>query len=329
MRYETSVDTTAPSNWDDFVKNTPDGTLYQTTVWARYLQKYYSARPIFLSVKNNDELVGGLLVFIESKYQNFLSKNFFSQLTTQISGRFAHHLQWVHGPLLLKKSAKTSINYALALAIKKYRIKTISGISCFRHDIITNSLIRSEPWSTFLIDLQNSDNKLFLSLEKKLRKNITRTEKKGVIVKKVTSCSDLIRYCKFYVHNKGRIPSINFRKYFKNMVDAWDILRQKSYLEIFFAEYNGRIISGISVWGYNFIAHEAAISRSNYEKKHKIYTQDLLKWRAILHAKSNGFRWFDLSGATLFPKNSKDAGILKYKQKWGGQQVKYYRYTQS
>jgi hypothetical protein len=55
-------------------------------------------------------------------------------------------------------------------------------------------------------------------------------------------------------------------------------------------------------------------------------SQDLLHWEVIRHHRDAGDQLFDLAGFAPEPADPKEAGIRRFKEKWGGRVVPAPRY---
>ena len=91
----------------------------------------------------------------------------------------------------------------------------------------------------------------------------------------------------------------------------------------FMAYENDIPIGGIVVSSFNNYINEWGIARSERDTSAKLYSQDLLKWQIIEWGLEKKFRYYDLSGSNPDSTNAKELGIYRYKQKWGGNLVRY------
>ena len=69
---------------------------------------------------------------------------------------------------------------------------------------------------------------------------------------------------------------------------------------------------------------EGGIIRSDEDKKNNLYSQDLIKWKIIEWGIDNKMNFYNLAGFNPNPTSEKEKGILRYKKKWGGEQVLYW-----
>ena len=70
---------------------------------------------------------------------------------------------------------------------------------------------------------------------------------------------------------------------------------------------------------------EGGIVRSEVDAEKKLYSQDLIKWKIIEWGIENKMMYYDLAGYNPNPQDQKEAGIKRYKQKWGGVEHNYWK----
>jgi lipid II:glycine glycyltransferase (peptidoglycan interpeptide bridge formation enzyme) len=74
---------------------------------------------------------------------------------------------------------------------------------------------------------------------------------------------------------------------------------------------------------FNGVATEIASALSPQAFTQKIPAQDILHWEMLLEAKKAGCHTFDMAGVNPNSSNPKEAGIRRFKEKWGGRYVEY------
>jgi len=324
MKLIVKITKSAPREWNNFVKKVA-GTIYQSTYWRNMMSQYNKAQPYFLTVYKNSCITGGLLFFKQAKYQDLLTKRPFSTITSRLGGLFGKHINFIGGPMIIDEPTAVNklIDCALLDFILKNNIRSLCGSSHFKNKF--ESRLAHTRWSTFIVDLDKPANELWSGLSKNLRKNIRRTKNKGVVVSCANELVDLKVYCKLLLAQKDILSKLHYRKFLKNIKTMQNTL-SGSYFRIFIARLKGHPISGLIVHGFGTTANEVGVARSRFEKRRKIYAQDLIKWSAILDSKKKGFKYFDLAGAAHKPRNLREKGIKTYKKKWGGIEHVYYRF---
>ena len=74
---------------------------------------------------------------------------------------------------------------------------------------------------------------------------------------------------------------------------------------------------------FNNYINEWGVARTPQDSDNRLYSQELLKWKIMEWGIENKFRYYDLTGVNPEPKDEKEAGIFKFKQKWGGELMLY------
>ena len=307
MTYSVECTEEAPKDWNDYLLKFTSGITQQTVEIANYSQKWLNWKPIFLRVldsKGNIQLQNLMFEYLPNskippKFQNLLKK-------------FKSNLRWQFGPVF---QSFQSIEYFFDY-VKKTK-KTTFGKS---HPLFPISKINFDKteWLTFLIDLTKNKNELFENLEKhSAQKNIKRSINKGVEIEKITE-KNLDDYVKLLYSNKS------FKKLdLEHSHDFWRIMKPIGFSG-FLARKDGVLTGGLLFSHFNKYIYEWGVARSEIDYAQKFYSQDLIKWKIIEWGNQNKMFTYDLAGANPNPKSTKEKGILKYKQKWGGRKKSYW-----
>jgi len=92
--------------WNERLKNSPDGTIYQTKEYGSYLQSRLKAKPIYLKFYEKDEIVSQLLIFQTHKGSKKISKWFGRGLIYSFAVRSSllpKYIFWIFGPVIFNK----------------------------------------------------------------------------------------------------------------------------------------------------------------------------------------------------------------------------------
>jgi len=175
-----------------------------------------------------------------------------------------------------------------------------------------------KEWGTYIIDLQQSKECLYKKIKKHSgRKNIERSEKKGVTVEEIDEDS-LFEYCKL-----REKKSISIEEKYQEYLKWWRLLKPLGRSG-FLAKYKGEVVGGLLFYFFNNTIIEGGVTRSEIDKKNNLYSQDLIKWKIIEWGIKNKMKCYDLAGYNPHPKTKKDEGIKRYKAKWGGKKYSYW-----
>lgn len=182
-----------------------------------------------------------------------------------------------------------------------------------------------KEWATFIINSSEPVEKLLENVDKSARKIVRRTEEKGVVVKLAESDKELKEY---YSLLRSERKTQGFSTVPFWLVKAqWDLLHPSNY-QIFLAMKDGKLLAGMGVIFQDGYMIEVASALSVEARKEHIYANDLIKWNVIKWAHENGIKYYDLAGVDPNSKpGSKEEGIFKFKQKWGGKQFKQFFFS--
>ncbi len=314
-------------NWNNRLLNSKNGTVIQTKEYAR-TQELQGIKPKFLTFYNTkDEIVAQLLAFEtfkgKAKLAKFVGNSIFTLPFAKIASFFSKYLSWTFGPVILDYSYNSEISQYFGNFLQSEKLRFSGSI----HPLETNFSFynkfnfKKENIATFLIDLrENPENILQKTNKKSVRKNIERSQKRGVIIKPIKTDKDISTYGELL--NQHRIKNKLTKYDTKLMVEGFRIVEnvgQKGFL----AWYEEQPVAGIVMSTFNGYINEWGIARSEIDQEQKLYSQDLLRWQIIEWGIKNKSNTYDLSGIKLKDRSLKEQGIFQNKKKWGGKLVQY------
>jgi len=330
---------TAPTqDWNDRVRSTADGTLFQTSHWARFCKRYFGIEALYLlAVGSSGEVQGQLLFFDEPVgYRGIMFERPLSWLTLPLMRRLIPSFRWQFGPLIFVEGEENRravceaiLDYVQAFATARRGLSIESSgppiHGCDAGEFIPVFEDRGYSvriWNTFLVDLRVEPDELWTRLERSARKSVRRAQDQGVSVQRVKDLAELRLYYDFAVsqeaNRRGRMFS------FDNMAVMWDVLREHAGVEFFVAVQGERMLGGLGVWVYNGLLTEFWVARSDHSVELRMYEGDLIRWEIIRWGHASGHRVYDLAGVAPDPvAGSKEAGIFRFKKKWGGKLHSY------
>lgn len=301
------------SNWNKRLLESNCGTIYHTKEYGSVIE-FIGRKPHFVTFSNQKgEIVAQILLSLHSRFDK---KGKLKSFLQKIPLTKKEICNWTYGPIIFE------LDYASEISKKFFEFLISRGwkVSGSEHPLTPQNILeiqkpfKFQQWSTFLIDLSKSKDSLWQKMDKhSARKNIERSQKRGVYVKEIER-DDLELYHKIREETKPVPLSI--------LEGRWDRLREIGWT-VFLAFQDEIPIGGIMISFFNGYINEWGIARTNRDIEAKLYSQDLLKWKIIEWGISKKFRYFDLTGANPKSKNEKEAGIFRYKKKWGGDLVKY------
>ena len=93
------------------------------------------------------------------------------------------------------------------------------------------------------------------------------------------------------------------------------------------AFHNDIPVSGIIYTRFNGWLYNLGVANTPYSLENKLSSLDYLRCTLISLGIEYNFKYFDLGGISLNPKNEKELGIKHSQTKWGGKIVEYNRYS--
>jgi lipid II:glycine glycyltransferase (peptidoglycan interpeptide bridge formation enzyme) len=177
----------------------------------------------------------------------------------------------------------------------------------------------SQPRSTWVLDLDKSEDELLKAMKPKTRYNIRLAEKKGVQVTSGTDADvgtfyemyqETAARDQFYIHNKETYGSV-FRSY-------WDLHQ----FELLIARYNDTPIAAVTLVHLGkYVWYLYGASTNQYRE---VMAPHLLQWNAILWAKQRGAQIYDFRGVPDVPARGQELyGVFRFKQGFGGRHVTF------
>jgi len=317
------------SEWNERLKNSPDGTIYQTKEYGSYLQSRLKAKPIYLTFYEKDEIVSQLLIFQTHKGLKKISKWFgrghiysFAAKTSLLP----KYIFWIFGPVIFNKRYQKEIFETLGNFLVKEKVKFNGSSNPLQSEYFFPSKFNfiKEQKSTFIIDLEESLEKILKKTNKSsVQKNIKRSKERGVTITEIDSKQDLMIY--YQLQKDYRIQN-KLTPYLKaDITEGFSFLQPLGYGG-FLAWYHKNPIGAISFSFFNGYINESGIARSSIDTEKKLYSQDLLRWKIIEWGVKNNCKYYDFSGVKYNDRSMKEEGIFRNKKKWGGVQYNYWMF---
>jgi hypothetical protein len=177
------------------------------------------------------------------------------------------------------------------------------------------------PYGTVIMELTQPEETLQSQIRKTFRQNIRKAVSAGVLIKSGPEYLDISYEL---IAKTLRRSEVSFKSYedFKHKISAFG-----ENLKIFVAEHNG-VVQGCMV--SPFSEHTAYNCYAGSRVEPILGSMHLLHWEAIRQFRAMGVKRFDFQGVRINPeKGSKQAGILHYKQGFGGQLIQGYLWKHS
>src|SRR4029077_11541149 len=176
----------------------------------------------------------------------------------------------------------------------------------------------ASPYGTVIMDLSQPEEVLLGAIRKTFRQNIRKAATAGVQIKSGMEYLDIsYRLIAETLKRSG----VAFKGYddFKRKISGFS-----EHVKVFVAEHEG-VIQGCLV--APFSQHTAYNCYAGSRGEPVLGAMHLLHWEAIRQFRTMGVKRFDFQGVRINPeKGSKQAGILHYKEGFGGRLVQGYQW---
>jgi len=173
-----------------------------------------------------------------------------------------------------------------------------------------------QPQKTIILDLAKSEEELLSTMHEKTRYNLRLAERREVEI----ACSgDFEKFWELLLETARRD---RFRTHEKRYYEKLLAVKSENFSnELFFAEYQGKIIAAALINFYETGSHRIATylyGASSREHK-EVMAPHLLHWHIIRRAKKLGFLFYDLWGID----EKHWPGLTRFKKGFGGKVVEY------
>jgi serine/alanine adding enzyme len=301
------LDANQLGRWDEFVEKHPLGSIYHTSSWRQVVECTYSLKPFYFTLRDeNGEIRAGLPLF---EIRSFMSRNRLSTLPCAQScdPLVSSEEQYLE----LKKAA---LGFAGERNLNSWELKT-SSLFAFENQAAQASIAE---YFTYVLDIEKPIDILFSTFHKgQIQRSINKAYRSGLSLKRCDSIEDVRYFHHLYLQmrrQKGLLPQPRY--FFENL---WNFMHKQNRIDILFADYRGRMISGIMLLKYgDRVIYEYGATLPGY---HRFSPSPYLLWEAIQRSKAEGYRLFDF-GRTA----SSEENLALFKKRWGASLHPFFYY---
>jgi len=284
------------SLWDSYVLNHPESTFYHMLGWKDVIEQTFGHKTFYLMAKSDQGKTIGILPLVLMKSSLF--------------GSFMVSLPFFnYGGILAdnKGIEKALLSEAIILG-KKEKIEYIELRHLSNKDL---KLKMKTSKVSMLLNLPNDSNLLFKSFKSKLRSQIRKPEKEGLLP--VIGGMELLDsfYNVFSSNMRDLGTPVYDKKFFSNTLNGFH--NSTKICTVYLR--NKPVASGILV---NFKDRLEMPWASSLRKYNHLCPNMMLYWNALKYSTENGFKQFDFGRSTL------DEGTYKFKKQWGANPVQLY-----
>lgn len=183
-----------------------------------------------------------------------------------------------------------------------------------------------QPSKTLILDLSKSEEDLLKEMHQKTRYNIRLAEKKGVAIREAgidefekfwELMSETVERDGFRLHDKEYYQKMLQSKSPERSVVGVRVMSDELKIKLYFAEYNGKVITANIIDFFGDMVTYVHGSSSNQDRS--VMAPYLLQWEIIKQAKNLGYKHYDFYGID----ENKWPGVTRFKKGFGGAEVNY------
>ena len=307
------VDSIDNTLWGDFVKNHPEGSVFQMPQMYRVFEATQNYKPIVVGCI--DEL--GAVKAIMQGVRMCNGEGIFCQLSARV-------IVW-GGPLVKDNDRVCSAKIVKAFSDK---VKNESVYSEIRNlypvddeikGIFSSFGFRYNPHLNIVVDLKEDEDVLFKNLASAKRRSVKKGISKGLRFDEVVDVKELhLAYDVLTgVYQNTEVPLSHF-SLFKAV---FDILVPDNLCRFYKVTQAGETVGVMVALMFNDRMYEWYVG-----SKREFYAfrpNEFLVWNTILGAKKEGLQFFDFGGAG---KPDKEYGVREFKKGFGGDIVETGRF---
>lgn len=300
------------NDWDDYVRRHPKGSVFHTSAMIRALAATRGMEPYARAAIDEDGRIVALLVGCHVKTLSRFTV--MSSRAVQFAEPLCDHTR--SGVEALSKLIATHARHMG----KRCLLSEVRVISepCCEKDALLDSGYQHSDYINYVVDTTKSREVLWSNLNKRLRQKIRGSFRRGVVVRDDATLEGIERLYPLlrYSYGRAKVPLLGqdlFENVLRHLPPEWVRLQtafrnEKPLASIISLVYGNRVYS----W-YGGTLRMKGISPFA-----------CIVWDDIAWASENGFAFYDFGGAG---RPQDDYGPRRFKARFGGQQVRYGRYT--
>ena len=299
--------TQAPVGWDDAAVRAPNGHVLQSSAWAR-IRETQGWEAEFVRI--GDPLPVALILWRR----------------LPVGGRIAYVPR---GPIAARADLATALRHlakhartrgALLLKVDP-EVTPDDAAEPLRQAGFRRAAEIQPVLATLELDLGPDTGTLLAGLEKDTRWSVRQAEKRGVVIRTVSSDTDLRTFYDLYAITGGRAGFITRTWDYYRLV--WRTLIDGGFATLRLAEHEGAAVAGSMTWRCG--EKELYMYGATSEAGRKCFAAYGLLWRSIIDARDSGRTRFDFGGIPADLANERDTmqGPYRFKRGFGGVPVLY------
>lgn len=317
MSFVRIVNSLPYDQWTKFVYDHPDGNIFHTPYMMEVFENSDKHYPkLYAAI---DERNGDILSLLLSVHVSVFGEH---------SGRLTSR-SIIYGGILGADtlSSNNSLGHLMNIYNTSVRdrvlfteIRNMSAPGQSRKEL-ERCGYRCEDYLNYLIDLRRPLDDIFGDFSSSCRRNIRKSERKGVLIEEITNKEELRVLYELLrkTYSRAKVPLADFSLF----ASAFDKLDSRDMVKFFLAKSGERYIAGrvILLFKGKIIDWYAGSDRAHSNS----YPNEMLVYHILKWGSENGFHTFDFGGAG---RPEEKYGVRDFKARFGGKLVSYGRYVQ-
>lgn len=300
--------------WSAFVKNHPNGTIFQSPeMYDVYCGTRNYTPQFFSAIDENDDVMGILLAVVQKEHSG-------------IMGRFSSRSVIIGGPLVAICPLEVEIVRNLVIEYNQH-IKDQALYTQIRNfwdcdhlkEFFNGIGYRHEDHLNYLHDLTVGEDDIWKKMNKKRRNSIRKGERKGTVIREALNEREIRDSYSILkqVYSNARLPIADVSLF----LCAYKELNREGMLKCFLAFHDEKICG--TIWMLNYYGRIYNWFAGGLSDHHDKHPNDILPWHAMKWGIHNDYKIFDFGGAG---RPNVEYGVRNFKSKYGGEQVNYGRF---
>jgi serine/alanine adding enzyme len=287
------------AEWDRCVRGQPDWTHFHLYGWRNVLERVFKHECLYLEARESSGVLTGVLPLV--------------RVRSVVFGHYLVSMPFVNygGPLGTQGAVRALCSESIALAERD----GVRLLELRSRVPLTTDLVASHRKITVLLDLPTSEDALWGGLSSKVRSQIRRPQKEGVVVR--VGLEQLEPFYKvFAAHMRDLGTPAQSLTFFRAIAEEFpnDVRFACAYLR------DQPIACGCGfTWGTEFEITWASALRAH---KH-LAANMLVYWGLMQRAIADGVRTFN------FGRCTRGSGTHRFKQQWGARDELLWWYQRS
>jgi len=309
------------AEWDAFVANHPDGSILQTTSWAR-LKSRFGWRSQRIWLRKDGKLVAGGQMLIRSAALGLIRAAYIPH-GPLVDWQDSDQVSVLFNQLDIAAYEQRAAFLKLEPRIWQTENSTDQWQAIYLSQGSSKSIDTIQPPRTAIIDLRPGEEDILATMKQKTRYNIRLAEKKGVTVR-VGSIEDVAVFNQLIQMTGNRNAfGVHSPRYYQA---AYDLFMPENGA-LLIAEYQNNPLAVVMVFKCGSRA-AYLYGASSGEERNRMPTY-AVQWAAIQWAKAHDCSEYDLWGIPDYPPEVLESefhkhndglwGVYRFKRGFGGE----------